>query len=103
LLNRYIQPLLDAKADVIVLGCTHYPFLRAQIQSIVGKEVALIDTGDAVAKQLKKRLQEAGLLNLGQGNSNITFYSNSHALDAKRIISSLWHQPETDWRFVHEK
>jgi len=100
LLTSYIQPLLDAKADVIVLGCTHYPFVKSQVESIAGKEVALIDTGDAVARQLKKRLEEAGLLNLVHRNSSITFYSNSHAADARHVIASLWQQPEGAWQFV---
>jgi glutamate racemase len=100
LLYEYLKPLLEEKADVIVLGCTHYPFVKAQIESIVGKKVALIDTGDAVAKQLKSRLEESGLLKISHSNSSITFYSNSPASDAKNVIASLWQQAETDWQYI---
>lgn len=63
LLRRYLEPLLDAGADTIVLGCTHYPFLRENIAAIAGDEVRLIEPGAAVARQLVKRLTDTGVLN----------------------------------------
>lgn len=59
LLRNYIQPLLDAGADTLVLGCTHYPLLIPQIQAIAGKNVTLINTAAAVARQLKRQLEFA--------------------------------------------
>src|SRR3954462_3437154 len=56
LLRAYAEPLLARGADTIVLGCTHYPFLRATLQRIVGPRVALIDTGEAVARQTMRVL-----------------------------------------------
>ncbi len=56
LLERYTAPLLARGADTLVLGCTHYAFLRPQIAELVGPAVTLIDTGDAVAKQVVRRL-----------------------------------------------
>jgi glutamate racemase len=50
--NEAVTPLLDAGADVLVLGCTHYPFLRGTIQTRIPEGVALIDTGPAVAKRV---------------------------------------------------
>ena len=47
LLEKYLQPLLEANADTIVLGCTHYPFVRPLIQELAGPAITLIDTGDA--------------------------------------------------------
>lgn len=44
-------PLIEAGADTIVLGCTHYPFLKPLIQSIAGDHIQILDTGAAVAKQ----------------------------------------------------
>lgn len=61
LLTTYIQPLLDAGADTLVLGCTHYPLLTPQIQAIAGENVQLINTAPAVARQLKCQLE------IGQG------------------------------------
>ena len=66
LLTRYITPLLEQGADTIVLGCTHYPLVRATIERIIAdatdQPVALVDTGDAVARQLARLLDNAGLL-----------------------------------------
>ena len=61
LLRDYLQPMLDAGADTLVLGCTHYPFLDAAIRSIVGDRMTLIDTGVAVARQLQRVLDEQAL------------------------------------------
>ncbi len=57
-ITEYTQPMLDAGADTLVLGCTHYPFLRKSIQALVGSEITLIDTGAAVAKRTKSLLAE---------------------------------------------
>jgi glutamate racemase len=62
LLEKYLGALLAQGADVIVLGCTHYPFLRPLVQEIVGPEVRVIDTGAAVALRLEQQLSERGLL-----------------------------------------
>ncbi len=51
LLHTCCQPLKDAGVDTVVLGCTHYPFVREQIQDALGPHVQLIDTADAVARQ----------------------------------------------------
>ena len=56
-----LQPLLDAGADTIVLGCTHYPFLRSVIERIAGPGVRVIDPAPAVARQLLKVLHERGI------------------------------------------
>ena len=55
--------LVDQQADTIVLGCTHYPFIKPLIQELTGPDVTIIDSGEAVARQLRRRLQETGLLN----------------------------------------
>ncbi|HEX7985267.1 MAG TPA: glutamate racemase, partial [Duganella sp.] len=71
MLERYIAPLLDQGADTLVLGCTHYPFVKTGIERVLRDharaEVALIDTGDAVARQLVRLLEAAGLLRAPEG------------------------------------
>ena len=71
MLEKYILPLLERGADTLVLGCTHYPFVRAGIERIVAagteRDVVLVDTGDAVARQLARLLATAGTLNQGDG------------------------------------
>ena len=55
LLSSFVTPMLAAGADTIVLGCTHYPFVRDVIQDIVGNAVTIIEPGAAVARQLTRR------------------------------------------------
>ncbi|HEY8085727.1 MAG TPA: glutamate racemase [Methylophilaceae bacterium] len=90
LLEGYLRPLLEARADTIVLGCTHYPFVRPLIEKIVGREVTLIDTGAAVARQLQKRLVELGLSAEVGKPGGVTFWSNSQDEDAEKVTAQLW-------------
>jgi len=53
------SPLIEAGADVLVLGCTHYPFLRPLIQEVVGPDVTLLDTGAAVARHAASFIEES--------------------------------------------
>ena len=59
---RSLRPLLDAGADTIVLGCTHYPFLRDVIARIAGGDVHVIDPAPSVARHLEEVMQERGLI-----------------------------------------
>jgi len=56
LLRQYLAPLLEAGVDQLVLGCTHYPFLRPTIERLVGAGVAVIDPAPAVARQVGRVL-----------------------------------------------
>ena len=56
------------KVDALVLGCTHYPFAAGAIRRVLGENVALIDGGDGTARETKRRLAEAGLLEEGTGS-----------------------------------
>lgn len=63
LLRRYVTPLLEQGADTLVLGCTHYPFVQPAIEDLVRQaraSVTIIDTGDAVARQLQRLLARHG-------------------------------------------
>ena len=62
LLNNYLQPMLKENIDCLVLGCTHYPYLIPQIRAIIGNNIQIIDSGEAVARQTKKVLSQANLL-----------------------------------------
>ena len=64
MVQRYVAPLLAQNADTLVLGCTHYPFVQPLIEqavAIAGRQVDLIDTGAAVARQLQRLLLQNGL------------------------------------------
>ena len=90
LIRQYTAPLLADGADTIVLGCTHYPFVKEVIREIVGKEISLIDTGAAVAKQLKRQLAEKDLLSASTQLVSVKFWTNSEAETAKQVIEALW-------------
>lgn len=85
LLQRYCEPLMAEGVDTIVLGCTHYPFLKHAIQSIVGDAVSLIETGAAVAKQLQRQLPEQAQ----DGKPTLSVLTNSQAPDAFAVIQQL--------------
>ena len=86
------MPLLAEGADTIVLGCTHYPFVKQVIQEIVGDKITLIDTGAAVAKQLKQKLAEKGLLTQNTEKAEVHFWTNSEAENAEQVTEKLWGQ-----------
>ena len=76
LLNQYLQPMIDANIDYLVLGCSHYPFLIPQIKKILPENVKIIDSGEAVARQTQKVLEEK----IGRNDALIStslFYTNS--------------------------
>ena len=57
-----VEPIISAGADMIVLGCTHYPFLRGVIERVIGeREICVIDSGEAVEKRVESLLDEHGL------------------------------------------
>ncbi|MHC5354033.1 glutamate racemase [Myroides sp. LJL115] len=62
LLQQYLQPMVEKGIDTLVLGCTHYPYLKQQIQKVIPNNITIIDSGQAVAKQTKKILLDNGLL-----------------------------------------
>ncbi len=65
LVQRYVAPLIAQKADTLVLGCTHYPFVAPLIASAAAAasgSVHLVDTGEPVARQLERLLAQHGLL-----------------------------------------
>lgn len=66
LLETLLAPYVG-KLDALVLGCTHYPFVKQQIRRILGQSVPLYDGGEGTAKETKRRLEAAGLLHDGYG------------------------------------
>jgi glutamate racemase len=64
------MPLLERGVDTLVLGCTHYPFLRATIAAVAGPRVAIVDTGPAVARQVERVVAQRSL-SAGQGHARL--------------------------------
>ena len=66
LLRKVLGPYLG-KLDAVVLGCTHYPFARNAIRRVLGDDVVLLDGGEGTARETRRRLGQAGLLENGGG------------------------------------
>ena len=64
-LKAELQAHLTPAPDAIVLGCTHFPFLQAEIRRVVGETPEILDGSDGTAKETRRRLSEAGLLRTG--------------------------------------
>lgn len=62
IVRNSVQPLVDAGSDMIVLGCTHYPFLKETIEKIAGAGVEVIDPAPAAARHLLEVMQQKGLI-----------------------------------------
>lgn len=74
ILRGYIAPMLEIGIDELVLGCTHYPFLRPAIDRVVGPHVAVIDPAPAVARQAERVAAQRGRLTPGTGQ--VTFFTS---------------------------
>lgn len=95
LLAGYLAPMLEAGADTIVLGSTHYVFLRPLIAELAGDGVTLVDSGAAVARQLQRRLAEGGLLADAGSHAELRFWTSGDPADSGRVISALLGQKVT--------
>lgn len=86
LLKLYMQPMLNANIDYLVLGCTHYPYLIPQLIKILPQHIKIIDSGQAVAKHTKTVLEANALLNPTVTKPNHQFFTNANNTD---VMSSL--------------
>lgn len=83
--SKSLQPLLDEGADIIVLGCTHYPFLQPVVERLAGPGVRVIDPAPAVARQTLHVLQEKGIPT-GKGPFSIDLYHSGEPESLQRIF-----------------
>ncbi|WXL24777.1 glutamate racemase [Ectopseudomonas mendocina] len=89
LLKGFVTPLLDAGCDTIILGCTHYPFIKPLLRTLVPDSVSLIDTGAAVARQVQRLLSQAEAL--ADKSPQLTrFWTSGNSEDMSRILPLLW-------------
>ncbi|MDR0211225.1 MAG: glutamate racemase [Pseudomonas putida] len=93
LLQGYVQPLLDAGCDTVILGCTHYPFLRTLLAGMVPADVAIIDTGAAVARQLQRLLAARDLLAEGPARDT-AFWTSAEPQSLDKVLPLLWRRAD---------
>lgn len=79
LLRQILGPHIG-KLDAVVLGCTHYPFAARAISRVLGEEVVLLEGGDGTARETRRRLSQAGLLEEGEGSVTIINSSPDEAM-----------------------
>jgi len=89
LLESYLQPMIDANIDYLVLGCSHYPYLIPQIKKILPEHIQIIDSGEAVARQTKNILREKVGFSDAE-KSEPLFYINSNPAVLKSILNNKY-------------
>ena len=87
-LHEELDPFLTPAPDAVVLGCTHFPFLRQAISEVVGSATELLDGADGTAKETKRRLAEAGLLRGGTQGS-VTIRNSLPSQEILRLSGQL--------------
>jgi glutamate racemase len=93
MVSETLEPLLAKGVDTLVLGCTHYPFLRRSIEQAAGEGIAIIDTGHAVATHLHRRLHQEALLNETSGPGGETFWCSGPIDEMRDLVARLWGHP----------
>jgi glutamate racemase len=86
LLKTYLKPMIRANIDYLVLGCTHYPYLVPQLKKLLPKDVKIIDSGKAVAKQTEAVLRAIHLLNESDESIQHIFYTNGTTDVIKNLV-----------------
>lgn len=95
LLHSYLNPMIEANIDFLVLGCSHYPYLIPQIRKIIPDHIQIIDSGLAVARQTQNLLQEIGFNN--DNNNKPIFYTNTNPTVLQNIIGNDYVVQEKDF------
>ena len=78
-LEQYLQKLFSSyeKIDAVVLGCTHYPFVKKTIQKVLGEDTMLFDGGAGTARETKRRLEQSDLLNPSCKKGSVVFENSA--------------------------
>ena len=88
LLQGWVEPLLAEGCDTLILGCTHYPFLRPLLVELVPPSVTLIDTGAAVARQLQRLLTQHDMLATAPARAT-RYWSSGNTAQLCRVLPIL--------------
>lgn len=88
LLIRYLEPMKEQGVDTLVLGCTHYSFLREAIRNYLGESAEILDTPKAVASEVRRQLELRKLLSLGSETFSLHRYLTTGS-DARAICAVM--------------
>jgi len=92
-LRELLTPFREADVDTVVLGSTHYPFLRPAIAQVLGPDVTLIDTGAAVARRVNYLLQKHDLATLSTTPGGEVYYTSGDADALAPVMARLLGRP----------
>lgn len=96
LLNSYLNPMIEENIDYLVLGCSHYPYLIPQIKKILPSHIQIIDSGEAVARQVKSVLKVKVGFSTIEKNEPV-FYTNSNPKVLSEILKNKYKIIEKDF------
>lgn len=88
--REYLKPLLKARVDTLLLGCTHYPLLKRTIAKVAGKKVRIVDSAEETARSLHRNLEMHGIELSGRGGSSfyVSDLSRKFKDHAQRFLGS---------------
>ncbi len=92
-LTKLLGPYLTEPVGAIVLGCTHYPFVRRLVADIAGAGVLIVDGSAGTAREARRRLAEAGLLYEGTRIGQVTFYNSTESEELLALSKRLLDMP----------
>lgn len=92
LLPAFIAPLKAAGVDTVVLGCTHYPFVREQIAAALGPEVQIVESGPAIARRTERVLADAGALET-DGAGSLRILTTGDPAEVGTVAARIWGEP----------
>jgi glutamate racemase len=91
--EEYLAELRSSGVDTLVLGCTHYPILRPVIEQTMGDHISYVDSGEAVADEVAKMLEERGLIRKDDGPRVEEFYVTDSADRFRRVAELFLGRP----------
>ena len=89
LLLKYLAKVKNSKTDCLVLGCTHYPFLKKPIREILGSKVKLIDSGKAIARRTKSLLETHNIKKGHKKKGTSIYFTTGDAMQFSKVSSKL--------------
>jgi glutamate racemase len=105
MLRQYLAPMIEAGVDTIVLACTHYPFLAPAIRRIVGPNVQVIDPAPAIARQVRRVMEQRGLFSPGNVASRVFYTTGDEAAfvrTLKRLAGASSQVRSVRWNEPHK-
>lgn len=88
------EPFKGKKIGSIVLGCTHYPFIKPVIEDILGEDIPIIDGGFGTSVELMRRIKEKGLINDSLTEGNVQIYNSLGEEYILKISNELLYSKE---------